>query len=180
MSIAAKKAHEPQASGASPELGVVPATAPLAAATFTFPNRVLFNPGARKLLSAELARLGITRPLVVTDPGLVAIGLTAMVAGPLGKQAVVFSDVAANPTEDDVLSGSGCYRGEACDGLVAIGGGSPIDAAKAIRLLVTHLGRLADYDLTRGRPGQDHGRRFLRWWPCPRQRGRAARWAEAR
>ena len=150
MSIAAKKAHEPQASGRSPELGVVPATAPLAAATFTFPNRVLFNPGARKLLSAELARLGITRPLVVTDPGLVAIGLTAMVAGPLGKQATVFSNVAANPTEDDVLSGLDAYRAEACDALVAIGGGSAIDAAKAIRLLVTHVGRLADYDLTKG------------------------------
>jgi alcohol dehydrogenase class IV len=63
---------------------------------------------------------------------------------------VVFSDVSANPTEDDVLAGLDRYRTEACDGLVAIGGGSAMDAAKAIRLLTTHSGRLADYDLTRG------------------------------
>ena len=43
-----------------------------------------------------------------------------------------------------------------CDGLVGLGGGSPIDAAKAIRLLATHPGRLADYDLTTRRPGADH------------------------
>ena len=44
-----------------------------AVATFTFPNRILFNWGARKLLASETARLGMTRPLVVTDPGLMAM-----------------------------------------------------------------------------------------------------------
>jgi 4-hydroxybutyrate dehydrogenase len=121
-----------------------------AVATFTFPNRILFDAGGRRHLAAELARLGMARPLVVTDPGLVAIGLTASVAGPLGKQAIVFSEVNANPSEDDVLAGLERYRTLACDGLVAVGGGSAIDAAKAIRLLVTHPGRLADYDVTRG------------------------------
>jgi alcohol dehydrogenase class IV len=101
-------------------------------------------------LAGEVARLGILRPLVVTDPGLVAAGLTASVAGPLGKQAVVYSAVGANPSEDDVLTGLDQYRSLACDGLVAVGGGSAIDAAKAIRLLATHPGRLADYDVTRG------------------------------
>ena len=121
-----------------------------AASIFTFPNRILFGGGARGLLAGELARLGITRPLVVTDPGLLATGLVAEVIGPLGKPAVVFGEVHANPTEEDVLLGLDRYRDESCDGLVAVGGGSPIDAAKAIRLLVTHPGRLADYDLTRG------------------------------
>jgi 4-hydroxybutyrate dehydrogenase len=121
-----------------------------AASIFTFPNRILFGGGARDSLAAELARLGVTRPLVVTDPGLVAAGLVAEVIAPLGKSPVVLSDVHANPTEEDVLRGLDWYLNESCDGLVAVGGGSPIDAAKAIRLLVTHPGPLADYDLTRG------------------------------
>jgi alcohol dehydrogenase class IV len=91
--------------------------------------------------------------MLVTDPGLLATGLIDDVIGPLEKPPVLLSEIHANPTEDDVLHGLDRYRNESCDGLVAVGGGSPIDAAKAIRLLVTHSGRLADYDLTRG--GQD-------------------------
>jgi 4-hydroxybutyrate dehydrogenase len=121
-----------------------------AASIFTFPNRILFGGGARGLLAGELARLGITRPLVVTDQGLLAAGLAEEVIGPLGKPTVVFGEIHANPTEEDVLLGLDRYRNESCDGLIAVGGGSPIDAAKAIRLLVTHPGRLAEYDLTRG------------------------------
>jgi 4-hydroxybutyrate dehydrogenase len=123
------------------------------AATFTFPNRVLFGSGSHRLLPAELARWEMSRPLVVTDRGLVATGLIAQVLGTLGRHAAVFDEIQANPTDADVVAGLDRYRNAGCDGLIAIGGGSPIDAAKAIRLLVTHTGRLADYDLTRG--GQD-------------------------
>jgi 4-hydroxybutyrate dehydrogenase len=80
-------------------------------------------------------------------------GLVAAVVGPLARPAAIFSEIHANPTEADVLAGLDRYRHKNCDGVVAIGGGSAIDAAKAIRLLVSHPGRLADYDLTRG--GQD-------------------------
>jgi alcohol dehydrogenase class IV len=124
-----------------------PAPAP---SIFTFPNRILFGAGAAGSLASELGRLNVHRPLIVTDPGLVAAGLVGRLIGPIGHRAVVHADVQANPTEADVLDGLARYREAGCDGLVAIGGGSPIDAAKAIRLLVTHPGRLADYDLTRG------------------------------
>jgi alcohol dehydrogenase class IV len=67
-----------------------------------------------------------------------------------GVAAVLESGVHANPTEEDVLAGLDRYREEKCDGLIALGGGSPIDAAKAIRLLVSHPGRLVDYDVTKG------------------------------
>jgi 4-hydroxybutyrate dehydrogenase len=119
-------------------------------ATFTFPNRILFGIGSCELLAEELGRLKIVRPLVVTDPGLVTSGLVATVIAPLEKRAVVYSSVQPNPTEEDVLAGLAVYRDSGCDGVIGLGGGSPIDAAKAIRLLVTHPGRLADYDLTRG------------------------------
>ena len=119
------------------------------ASIFTFPNRILFGEGAISLLGSELQRLGVRRPLVVTDPGVVATGLTTRAFD--GLQApMVFDGVVTNPTEDDVLAGIDRYASGRCDGLVAIGGGSAIDAAKAIRLMVTHPGVLADYDFTTG------------------------------
>jgi 4-hydroxybutyrate dehydrogenase len=121
-----------------------------AVSTFTFPNRILFGGGARNLLAGELERLGITRPFLVTDPGLIASGLVAQVVGPIDRHAVIYSDIQSNPAEEDVLAGLNRYHDAECDGVIGLGGGSPIDAAKAIRLLVTHPGRLADYDLTRG------------------------------
>jgi alcohol dehydrogenase class IV len=127
------------------------------AAIFTFPNRILFGSGTRALLAQELGTLGVRRPLVVTDAGLVASGLAAEVTGGLdGARAVVFAGVHANPTEQDVLDGLDRYRAEGCDGLVGLGGGSPIDAAKAIRLLATHPGTLADYDFTTGGSARIH------------------------
>jgi 4-hydroxybutyrate dehydrogenase len=150
MTIVAEKLDAPATTARPAELSVFPSPQPQVAATFTFPNRILFEPGGRRLLAGELARLAVTRPLVVTDAGLVAAGITALVAGPLGKQVIVFSELETNPTEDDVLLGLERYRSEGCDGVVAIGGGSAIDTAKAIRLLATHPGRLADYDLTKG------------------------------
>ncbi len=118
-------------------------------ALFTFPNRVIFGNGARAALAAELNRLRITRPLIVTDAGLVASGLVAEVTASI-KPAVLFQGVQGNPTEADVLTGLEQYNTNRCDGLIGLGGGSSVDAAKAIRLLVTHPGRLADYDYTRG------------------------------
>ncbi len=118
-------------------------------ATFTFPTRILFGPGSRAGLAQELARLNVRRPLVVTDPGLEASGIVAEVVGPL-DDPVIFHDVRANPTEADVTSALDLYRDRDCDGVIGLGGGSPIDAAKAVRLLVTHSGSLTDYDLTTG------------------------------
>jgi 4-hydroxybutyrate dehydrogenase len=116
---------------------------------FTFPNRIRFGEGSIGELGAELARLDVKRPLVVSDPGLVASGLVENVIQRLGD-VPVFSRVAPNPTEDDVLLGLDFYREQGCDGLIGLGGGSPIDAAKAIRLLSTHPGPLVDYDFTTG------------------------------
>jgi 4-hydroxybutyrate dehydrogenase len=118
-------------------------------AIFTFPNRILFGEGTRSLLAEELARLGVRRPLVVSDRGLAASGLVDAVISAVADPRA-FTDVHANPNEADVLAGLQAYREWECDGLVGLGGGSPIDAAKAIRLLVTHGGKLSDYDFTQG------------------------------
>lgn len=118
-------------------------------ALFTFPNRILFGEGARGDLATELARLGAKRPLVVTDRGIENAGLLNLVDEAM-QAAPQFADVLANPTESNVKEGLATFRARGCDALVAIGGGSVIDAAKAIRLLAGHGGELKDYDLTTG------------------------------
>jgi 4-hydroxybutyrate dehydrogenase len=143
----------PSRTSISPESGSFDGHPAVAVSTFTFPNRILFGPGAKDLLAGELVRLGIACPLIVTDAGLIASGLVAQVVSSVGRRAVVFSDIQSNPAEEDVLAGLSRYHGAKCDGVIGMGGGSPIDAAKAIRLMVSHPGQLADYDFTRG--GQD-------------------------
>lgn len=121
--------------------------------TFSFPLRIRFGEGAIAELPAELSSLGILRPLVVTDPGIVACGLLDRVLDGLARTSrdrsgvAVFADVRPNPLESDVLNALNTYRENDCDGLIGLGGGSPIDAAKATRLLVAHPGPLADFNV---------------------------------
>src|SRR5438876_206914 len=97
--------------------------------TFSFPTRILFGPGAIKRLPAELELTHVQKPLVVTDNGLVD---TPLVDGlrKLLPHVAIFSGVDPNPTEKNVLEGVAFYREHNCDGIVALGGGSPMDAAK--------------------------------------------------
>lgn len=100
-------------------------------------------------MAQSVRGLGISRPLVVTDPGVVTCGLLERVTDPLraaGVEWAEFDRVEGNPTEASVYPGVEIYRGQHCDGVVALGGGSAIDAAKAIRLKVTHGLPLEDYD----------------------------------
>jgi len=113
--------------------------------TFAFPTTIRFGPGAVNDLAAELERRGIRHPLLVSDAGLARTPVFERVSR-LMPRAVVFTAVAPNPTEQNVLDGVKAYRESLCDGIVGLGGGSPLDAAKAIRLLVTHPEPLAVYD----------------------------------
>jgi 4-hydroxybutyrate dehydrogenase len=113
--------------------------------TFCFPTSILFGPGAVQRVPEALASRGIARPLLVTDSGLARTPVFERLAQ-LAPGAVVFSAVEPNPTEQNVLEGVAAYRENRCDGVIGLGGGSPLDAAKAIRLKVTHGLPLADYD----------------------------------
>lgn len=116
--------------------------------TITYLTTIHFGFGASALLSAELKSLSIARPLVVTDRGIAASGILASVAtamGPAYSAACLFSDTPSNPTEAAVEQGAAVFREHACDGIVAVGGGSSLDLAKGIALLATHPGPLAQY-----------------------------------
>jgi 4-hydroxybutyrate dehydrogenase len=116
-------------------------------AIFDFPTRVVFGAGALTQLGNEIARLQIQKPLLVTDPGVVRAGLAdRLKTAARSVPFVLFAEVSPNPTEQNVLDGITQFRAGSCDGVVALGGGSPLDAAKAIRLGITHSLPLEQYD----------------------------------
>lgn len=107
-----------------------------------------FGAGTIAELPVALRELGITRPLLVTDRGVVGAGLADRLALP--EETVRFEETPPNPTEDAVLAALAMYRAGNCDGIVAIGGGSPIDLAKGVALLATHAGGLEPYAMIYG------------------------------
>ncbi len=116
---------------------------------FAFPTRILFGAGALRELTSELKRLEMRKPLLVTDRGVVQCGIADMVISAAAEGQIspaVFDGVSPNPTEENVDAGLEAYRSKGCDGIVAVGGGSPLDAGKAIRLRVTHRLPLEQYD----------------------------------
>src|SRR6266853_1694412 len=113
--------------------------------TFSFPTPTLFGAGALAELPPRSKSLGIRRPLVVTDAGLVgtaAFGDLARTLGDAGrdKDWFLYSGVHPNPIEQDVREAAELFREHACDVVIAIGGGSPLDAGKAARLLLKRPG----------------------------------------
>ena len=116
-------------------------------ALITYLTKIQFEVGAASLLGVELRDLGVRTPMIVADKGIVAAGLVERVlsAGGLPADTVVFDGTPENPTEAAVNAALALYREHGCDSLVAIGGGSPIDLAKAVSLLATHAGPLEQY-----------------------------------
>ncbi len=111
--------------------------------------------GARRLLGADCTRVGIQRPLVVTDAGVRAAGVLdlALEHGPQPAPPV-FDRTPPNPTEAAVREAAALYREHQCDGLIAIGGGSSIDLAKGVAIAATHEGPLTRYATIEGGAGQ--------------------------
>src|SRR5688572_8571883 len=104
-----------------------------------------FGAGSIARLPEMLPAAGITRPLLISDNGLAASGLLERVAALLPSSAPHFLDVPANPTESAVRAAVEAYLSAGADGLVAVGGGSPIDLAKGVALMTTHAAPLEQY-----------------------------------
>jgi alcohol dehydrogenase class IV len=115
-------------------------------ALITYLTRIQFDFGAIRLLPDELKLAGIARPMLVTDRGVVAAGIAQRVADAMAPSPLaMFDGTPSNPTERATKAALEIYRAHGCDGLVAVGGGSAMDLAKAVALLATHPGDLAQY-----------------------------------
>lgn len=124
-----------------------------------YPTAYRIGRGRIRELPDACRALGMKRPLIVTDPGIVVLPWFAALERTLqtheraaeshaGESLAgeVFSQVHANPTGDDVVAGVAAYRAHQADGLVLVGGGSALDVGKCIALMVEHPGTVFDYE----------------------------------
>jgi choline dehydrogenase len=113
--------------------------------TVEVPTRLVHGAGAISRLGETLRELGVTRPLLVTDPGVAAAGLAERALEHL-DDAVVFDQVRPNPDIALVDAGAKVYGETGRDGLVGLGGGSSLDTAKSIGVVAQHGGSILDYE----------------------------------
>lgn len=119
--------------------------------TIHYLTQIQFDHGAVALLPQECARVGITRPLVVTDAGVKAAGVLDVALKALADVPhAIFDNTPSNPTEAAVRAAASAYRHAGCDGLIAVGGGSSIDLAKGVSIAATHEGPLTHYATIEG------------------------------
>ena len=120
-------------------------------AQILYVTNILIDFGALAQLAAECERVGIRKPLIVTDAGVKAAGLLdkALAALP-GLAPAVFDQTPSNPTEAAVRAAVEVYRKASCDGLIALGGGSAIDCAKGVAIASAHEGPLKNYATIEG------------------------------
>ncbi len=114
-------------------------------------TQIQFDYGAVKLLKQECERVGISKPLIVTDAGVKAAGVLQKALDALpGMTVAVFDQTPSNPTEAAVRAAVAVYHANNCDGLIAVGGGSAIDCAKGVAIAATHEGPLKTYATIEG------------------------------
>ncbi len=113
--------------------------------TVEVPTHIVHGPGSIARLGELVRELGVERPFLVTDKGVVSTGLAERALESLGD-AFVFDGVRPNPDVELVGEASALYREEGCDGLVALGGGSSMDTAKGVGVEVAHGGSILDYE----------------------------------
>jgi alcohol dehydrogenase len=115
---------------------------------FSVPE-ILIGEGSLRYAALCAQRLGGEKVFLVSDPGVEAVGWVDRVTDYLRKEGlawVYYNSVLANPRDSQVDEGATLYRDEGCDVVMAIGGGSPMDAAKGIALVASNGGRVQDYE----------------------------------
>ncbi len=124
---------------------------------FSLCQNVVFGAGAVKKLPELLAENNIKSVLVVTDASLVSLGFADEVTNALkdgGVEYTVFSDIEPNPSIETVEKATAFFKESGAEGMVAFGGGSPMDVAKAAAVLATFGGKVTDYEGVGNVPGK--------------------------
>jgi alcohol dehydrogenase class IV len=120
----------------------------LALRKFVAPE-IVFGAGARRMAGGFARNLGLERVLLVSDPGVDKAGWTSEVLKSLEKENIashLFTDVSPNPRVEEVMHGAEIYREKGCSGIVAVGGGSPMDCAKGIGIVAASGGHILEYE----------------------------------
>ena len=116
--------------------------------TRIFGASIEFGVGCVTNLADHVKDFGSARLLIVTDEGVIKAGIIDRVVQRLGASGIeysIFHDVQPNPIDENVMDGLSAYRDNNCDAILGVGGGSPIDTAKAIRAVVAHPGHISNY-----------------------------------
>ncbi|MFD1608848.1 iron-containing alcohol dehydrogenase [Oceanobacillus luteolus] len=121
---------------------------------FELPTAIKHGIGSIKHVGEEVKNLGVTKALLVTDPGIYNAGITRPIEDYLkeaGIEVSLFNKVEPNPPVRLIAEGSKQYKAENCDGLVAVGGGSSMDTAKAIGVEIAHNASVLEYEAAEGK-----------------------------
>ncbi len=120
----------------------------MTASAIYLPKILRVGAGASNELPAVLAELGVSRPMLVTDPFMQQSGYVERIGQPLKDAAIefgLFADCVPDPTTDSIAAAVNCWQQGNYDAVVALGGGSSIDTAKAVAVLAVHGGQMRDY-----------------------------------
>lgn len=120
---------------------------------YNFPTTILFGENSIKELPKRIENLALKNCLIVTDSGLIKIGIAEKITSIFENANLdftIFSNVHPNPIKGDVIQGVQFYKDNNCDGIIALGGGSPMDVAKTIRFMSVHEFPLEQYDDEKG------------------------------
>ncbi len=121
---------------------------------FELPTAIKHGIGSIKHIGEEVKNLGVTKALLVTDPGIYEAGVTKPIENYLkeaGIEISLFNKVEPNPPVRLIAEGSKQYKEDNCDGLVAVGGGSSMDTAKAIGVEIAHNASVLEYEAAEGK-----------------------------
>ena len=116
---------------------------------FVLPTRIRFGEGISSELATEIRKMGHSRPMILTDKGLIDAGIVSKITKPLkesGIEYTIFDAIEPNPRDITVQKAYQSALEAKADLLVAVGGGSSMDTAKAVGVLMTHGGRINDYE----------------------------------
>ncbi|BDD86222.1 alcohol dehydrogenase-like regulatory protein ErcA [Desulfofustis limnaeus] len=110
---------------------------------------IVYGAGSLELAGRHASNLGASRVLLVSDPGVLANGWAGRVETSMKQNGIdvfTFADISPNPRDHEVMAGADRYRDHGCDLIVAVGGGSPMDCAKGIGVVVTNGGVITEYE----------------------------------